>query len=70
MLVLDTHPHGGKPMVMEDLITELFCRIDDAMENVAKHAQAKLHPSEIVALAVLSDCVGHFVSGGASCCRV
>ena len=40
-------------MVMEDLITDLFCRIDDIMKDTPKHSQAKLHPSEIVTLAVL-----------------
>lgn len=40
-------------MVMEDLITELFCRIDDAMSDTPRHPQAKLHPGEIVTLAVL-----------------
>jgi len=40
-------------MVMEDLITELFCRIDDAMKQTPRHPQAKLHPSEVVTLAVL-----------------
>jgi len=36
-----------------DFITELFCRVDDAMANVAKHSQAKLYPSEIVTLGIL-----------------
>jgi hypothetical protein len=40
-------------MVMEDLITDLFCRIDDQMVGVPKHPQAKLYPSEIVTLGVL-----------------
>jgi len=34
----------------EDFIIELFCRVDDGMLDVAKHPQAKLYPSEIVAL--------------------
>jgi len=53
MLVLNTHPHGGEPMVMEDQIITLYCRIDDTMKNVGQHPQAKLSPSEIVTLAVL-----------------
>lgn len=53
MLVLDTHLHGGKPMVMEDQIIALYCRIDDVMKDVAPHPQGKLAPSEIVTLAVL-----------------
>jgi len=36
-----------------DFITELFCRIDDAMKDVHKHPQARLYPSEIVTLGVL-----------------
>lgn len=40
-------------MFTDDFITELFCRIDDAMNHQPKHPQAKLHPSEVVTLAVL-----------------
>lgn len=40
-------------MTTEDFITELFCRIDDAMKEMVKHSQAKLYPSEIVTLGVL-----------------
>ena len=36
-----------------DFITELFCRVDDAMKEVAKHSQASLYPSEIVTLGIL-----------------
>jgi hypothetical protein len=36
-----------------DFITELFCRVDDAMSEVPKHSQASLYPSEIVTLALL-----------------
>ncbi len=36
-----------------DFIVDLFCRIDDAMTDVAKHRQAKLFPSEIVTLGFL-----------------
>jgi len=37
----------------EDFITELFCRVDDAMPEAKKHPQAKLYPSEVVTLALL-----------------
>jgi hypothetical protein len=37
----------------QDFITELFCRVDDAMKGIAKHSQAALYPSEIVTLAFL-----------------
>ncbi len=40
-------------MTTIDFITELFCRIDDAMVNAQKHSQANLRPSEVVTLAVL-----------------
>jgi hypothetical protein len=40
-------------MTTEDFITELFCRIDDQMKDIAKHPQANLYPSEVVTLAVL-----------------
>ncbi len=40
-------------MSIEDFITELFCRIDDAMQGVKKHSQANLYPSEIVTLGLL-----------------
>ena len=40
-------------MTTHDFITELFCRIDDEMQDVAKHSQAKLWPSEVTTLAVL-----------------
>ena len=36
-----------------EFITDLFCRVDDAMKEVKKHPQAKLWPSELVTLAVL-----------------
>ncbi len=37
----------------EDFIIDLFCRIDQAMQDVVKHPQAALWPSEIVTLAIL-----------------
>ncbi len=40
-------------MIMLDFITELFCRIDDALQDVPKHSQAKLYPSEVVTIAIL-----------------
>jgi hypothetical protein len=40
-------------MTTIDFITELFCRIDDAMLNAKQHSQANLRPSEVVTLAVL-----------------
>jgi len=40
-------------MTTMDFITELFCMVDDRMQDVAKHSQATLHPSEIVTLGLL-----------------
>lgn len=40
-------------MSTEDFIIELFCRVDDKMLDVPKHAQANLYPSEVVTLALL-----------------
>src|SRR5262245_64902789 len=40
-------------MTTINFITELFCKIDDAMHELPKHPQAKLYPSEIVTLGLL-----------------
>ena len=40
-------------MTTEDFIIELFCRVDDTLGDAPKHAQAHLHPSEVVTLALL-----------------
>lgn len=40
-------------MTTEEFIIELFCCVDDAMKNIAKHSQASLYPSEVVTLALL-----------------
>jgi len=40
-------------MTTEDFISELFCRIDDALKPMPKHPQAGLWPSEVVTLGVL-----------------
>lgn len=40
-------------MSTEDFIIDLFCRVDEAMPDVARHSQAKLYPSEVVTLALL-----------------
>jgi hypothetical protein len=37
----------------EDFITNLFYRVDEALQAVSKHTQAGLHPSEVVTLALL-----------------
>jgi hypothetical protein len=40
-------------MTTTDFITELFCRVDDAMKDIPKHSQAHLCPSELVTLGLL-----------------
>ena len=40
-------------MTTIDLITDLFCRIDDRMKALPKHPQATPWPSEVVTLGVL-----------------
>lgn len=40
-------------MTTENFITELFCRVDDQMKEVAKHSQANLWPSEVVTIGLL-----------------
>ena len=40
-------------MTTIDLITDLFCRIDDQMQSLPKYPQARLWPSEVVTLRVL-----------------
>lgn len=45
-------------MTTVDLITELFCKVDDQIGYHAKHRQANLHPSEVVTLALLYALTG------------
>jgi hypothetical protein len=35
-------------MTTVDVITELFCRLDEAMRDAPKHPQASLYPREVV----------------------
>ena len=41
-------------MSTRDVITELFCKVDDVMREVPKHARTSLHPSEIMTLGFCS----------------
>lgn len=41
-----------------DLITEIFCRVDEQIGHFPKHHQAKLFPSEVVTLAMLFSLKG------------
>ena len=49
-----------------DVVTELFCRMDDRMATVPKHSQASLYPSEVVTLAFLFVLKG---TGARACYR-
>jgi hypothetical protein len=40
-------------MTTELIIILFFCYVDDPMGNIAKHAQAKLYPSELVTIGIL-----------------
>lgn len=40
-------------MAIVDFITELFCRVDDVMQDVPSHAQESLAPSELVTIGLL-----------------
>jgi len=40
-------------MSTTDFIIELFCRVDDLMQELPKYNQASLYPSEVVTLALL-----------------
>ncbi len=40
-------------MTTTDFIIELFCPVDDQMQDFDKHPQANIYPSEIVTLALL-----------------
>jgi len=40
-------------MTTIDFIIELFCRVDDALQNTMKHPQANLYPSELVTIGIL-----------------
>jgi hypothetical protein len=44
---------GEMLMTTEDIITHIFCLVDDKMPEIEKHPQAKLYPSELVTIGVL-----------------
>ena len=48
-----TLPGTEEPMTTIDLITALFCRVDDRMRGIPKHPHATLWPSEVVTLGIL-----------------
>ena len=40
-------------MTTEDIIIHIFCYVDDRMQEVVKHRQSNLYPSELVSIGVL-----------------
>jgi hypothetical protein len=44
---------SSTPLPAQDFTLALFCRIDDELQDVQKHALAHLHPSEVVTLGAL-----------------
>ena len=40
-------------MTTEDIIIQIFCLVDDQMQEIKKHPQAKLYPSELVIISIL-----------------
>ena len=40
-------------MTTSDIITHLFCLVDDRMKEESKHPQATLYPSEVVTIGLL-----------------
>lgn len=53
MLTVTKPEPGDSRMTTQDFIIGLFCRVDDAMNEMPKHSQASLHPSEVVTIGVL-----------------
>jgi len=40
-------------MTTEDRIIQIFCLVDDQMQEVPRQSQAKLYPSELVTIGLL-----------------
>jgi hypothetical protein len=49
----ETSPGTEEPMTTLDLITALFCQVDDQLLSLPKHPEAHLWPSEVVTLGLL-----------------
>lgn len=49
-------------MTTEDIITDIFCYVDDRMRDVGKHSQAELYPSEVVTIGLLFALKGGYFS--------
>ena len=49
-------------MTTEDIITHIFCYVDDRMKDFRKHTQAELYPSEVVTLGMVFALKGGYFS--------
>lgn len=47
-------------MTTEEFIIQLFCEVDDQMNDISKHPQAKLYPSEVVTIGLLFSLRGGY----------
>ena len=47
------HAQLERPVAIVDFITELFCRVNDAMQDVPHHTRQVLAPSELVTIGLL-----------------
>ncbi len=48
-------------MMTEDIITHIFCRVDNQIRDVKKVGQAQLYPSEVITIGILFALKGgHF----------
>ena len=45
-------------MTTQDFITELFCKVHDQMQELPKHSQAHLWPSEVTTIGLLQAIKG------------
>ncbi len=54
-------PYWGMKMTTEDIIIHIFCYVDDRLKgepSIVKHPQAKLYPSELVTIGILTALKG------------
>jgi hypothetical protein len=47
-------------MTTDDIILHIFCFVDDSLPNIPRHSQAKLYPSELVAIGILFSLKGGY----------
>ncbi len=47
------NPDWRAAMTTEEMIIHIFCIVDDRMDGIMKHSQAKLYPSQQVSIRIL-----------------